>query len=155
MTDNKPEGAPNEAPNLAEAIQDQALTQKLVENYEQAIERDGQAAYGHLGFALFHSISPERAQRELSKLGLKPKDALDHYNQGCARAAEEKFSQAADSFAAALKLNPELKEARFNLALAQEKNGDAAHAKKTWNELLGMLGEEEAAEIRAHLKEMA
>lgn len=159
MTENKTETAETSGPvtdSITQAIQDQVLTQKLVETFESSLDRDAKAAYRHMGFGLFHSIAPDKAQRQLIKMGFKPKDALDHYNIGCVHAMDEKWAQAIESFQAALKLDGDLRDAKFNLALAQEKAGEASASKKTWNDLLSKTEqEEEAAEIRAHLKELA
>jgi len=158
MTDTNQEKT---APSSAEAAppeavqQDQLLTPSLVSQFEQALEKDNNEAYEHWGFALFHSMTGERAQRELLKLGLKPRDGLDFYNAGCLLAGEEKFAEAAKAFAKALELTPELEEALFNLALSQEKAGNVNEAKKNWKELLNVVkDEEESGQIKQHLKDL-
>ena len=50
----------------------------------------------------------------------------------------EKFNDAAEDFAIALKAEPELKEALFDLALAQEKIPNLDDAIKTYDELLNV-----------------
>ncbi len=132
------------------------LTETLVESYEQSLDADAKKTFEKLGYALFHSVSDEKAQELLHKFGFKPRDVLDHYNAGCALAAKEKFSDAAKAFAAALDLDSNFEPARFNHALAKEMAGDAAGAKKSWKELLDLCqDEEESARIKQHLKELA
>lgn len=132
------------------------LTDRVLDYYGKAVERDSKWAYEHIGYALFHSLNDEQAMAELLKLGFKPKDALDHYNMGCKYAAEGKYAEAAKSFAQSVKLNPELKDAQFNHALALEMAGDLNGAKKGWKDIAELYGEEkEAEEIKQHLKELA
>lgn len=132
------------------------LTEQMLEDFQTSLDGDRMSAYRRWGFAMFHSIAPEKAHAELGSLGLKPRDALDHYNLGCSLATREQFAQAAKAFEQALKLDENLVEARFNLALAREKSGEASAAKKLWNEYLeSCTDEQETAEIKNHLSELA
>lgn len=132
------------------------LTEKLVEQFASAIDKDGKKAFGRWGFALFHSLSDEKAYAELIRLGFEPRDPLDFYNLGCHHAANENYSKAIDAFHQALKLDPEMAEAQYNLALAQEKAGDTGNARKTWNQYLeGCEDTDEATEIKSHLTELS
>lgn len=131
------------------------FTQSLVEGFEEAIQRQGRKAYETWGVALFHSISDERAHEQLATFGLKPRDGLDFYNQGCHLAAKEKFAEAAAAFAKALEQDPKLNEAQFNLALALEKAGEKNKAAAAWKKALEVCSEEDKAAIREHLEAKA
>lgn len=133
-----------------------SITESLVGIYDLCLNQDNKETFRRLGFALFHSLSDERAFAELQKLGYKPKDALDHYNLGCQQSIAEKFGEAAKSFAQALKLQPEFPEACYNHALALEKSGDGSAARKAWKDYLDSCSDEaEAEQVREHLKELA
>ena len=93
---------------------------------------------------------------ESIRLGFKPSDALDFYNLGCFQASKEQYGKAADAFEKALKQNPTLLQAQYNLALAQEMAGEIAAARKSWNAYLDKCeNPDEAAEIKDHLTELA
>ena len=129
---------------------------RLLDQMRIALEAQGEAAYQRFGLALFHSFSDEEAETEREKLGITPKDALDHYNRGCLLAAREDFTAAAAAFERAVKLEPELAEALYNLALAQERAGNAAQARKSWNSFVERFGDRpEIAEVRDHLAQTA
>ena len=150
------EAAPAQQPDAAEEIKEPILTDTLVERFGKDLEEKGKSAYSKWGFALFHSLDEERAQDERERLGFKPADALDHYNVGCRLAAKDKYAAALKSFALAVELDSEFFEARFNQALATEKTGDLAEAKKIWNELSkNCEDQEEVAQIKGHLAELA
>ena len=132
------------------------LTEQLVEQFSSAIDKDGKKAFGRWGFALFHSLSDEKAYAELVRLGFEPRDALDFYNLGCHHAAQKNYSKAIDAFHQSLKLDPDMAEAKYNLALAQENSGDNGNARKTWNQYLENCEDtEEASEIKSHLTELS
>jgi tetratricopeptide (TPR) repeat protein len=132
------------------------LTEKLVNEFDQGIHKEGEKAYRRWGFALFHSLAPERRVEESMRLGFKPTDPLDHYNLGCHYAQQLQFDKAVEEFSQALKAKPGFLEAQYNLALSQEMSGDLVAARKTWNAYLEKCeNAEEAAEIKDHLTELA
>lgn len=133
------------------------LTQTLVERFDQALESDGKKAYETWGLALFHSVPDARAQEQLSgAFGLKPRDALDHYNQGCVLVEKGKMADAAKAFARSAEFDPKFYEAQYNLALALENSGEKAKAVAAWKKAAELASDdEEAAEIRSHMKEIA
>lgn len=161
MAENDQEQTNGQTAQAAEAPAEQppaepTLTETLVGRFEESIQKDGQNAYGRWGFALFHSLAPERIVEESIRLGFKPTDALDFYNLGCFHAHKEQYSKAVDAFEKALKQNPNLLQAQYNLALAQEMAGDVSAARKTWNAYLERCeNADEAAEIKDHLTELA
>ncbi len=148
--------AENEDHIQYEMEEERKLTDVVVEYYSRSVESDSKWAYKHLGYGLYHSIPDAQAFGEMLKMGFKPKDALDHYNMGCHLIAQEKFGEAVKSFSAAVKMDPQLKEAWYNLALAQERDEDVSSAKKSWKELLELLGDHaDAEEVKQHLKELS
>lgn len=130
------------------------LSEGLIGAYEQALEADKERALARFGVGLFHSIADDKAQRHLTEIFKLPaRDALDHYNRGCALAARESYADAIKAFVKALELDPQLNDARFNLALATELQGDAAGAKPLWTAYLERCqDEQEAQEIRERLQ---
>lgn len=155
MSDKKKNSAEETATATEEAQPEVSITESLVGIYDLCLNQDNKETFRRLGFALFHSLSDERALAELQKLGHKPKDALDFYNVGCQQAMSEKFGDAAKSFAQALKIQPEFPEAVYNHALSLEKSGDTNGARKAWKEYLDSCSDEaEAEQVREHLKEL-
>jgi tetratricopeptide (TPR) repeat protein len=151
------------APSLAEGAEEKLPQDhpmhhhaQLVSQFRESVEREGEEAYKRWGLPLYHSLPDEEVEAQRRALGVKPVDALDHYNRGCLLAAQEDFAAAAQQFAQAVKLDPEMSEALFNLALAQEKAGRLAEARKSWNQFVERFGDqEEAAQVRDHLAQLA
>lgn len=127
----------------------------LVGRFGEALEADPEEAYRRWGLALYHSIDDIKAHTKSATLGLKPRDALDHYNLGCTHAAAGKFKDASRAFEKSLELDPNLYEAKHNLALAKEQSGEAEAARKLWTEALELADEEESATIRQHITEIS
>lgn len=147
-----PEAAPpEEKPSPASLT----FSDDLVSRFGGALESDTNEAYQRWGLAMFHSIDEGQAHAELSKLGLEPRDALDHYNIGCTHAAAGRFKDACASLETSLALDPAFYEAKYNLALAKEQTGEAETARKLWTEALELAGEEEAGAIRQHITEIS
>lgn len=130
------------------------LSESLINAYEQALDTEREKAVARLGMGLFHSIGDDKAYRHLTGMFKLPaRDALDHYNRGCALAQEEKYSDAIKAFQKALELDAQLNDARYNIALATELSGDAAGAKPLWNQYLERCSDEqEAQQIRERLQ---
>lgn len=72
------------------------------------------------------------------KILLEDDKAAAHVYRGIVNFERENFNDAAEDFAVALKAEPELKEALFDLALAQEKIPNIDDAIKTYDELLNI-----------------
>jgi tetratricopeptide (TPR) repeat protein len=136
--------------------EEKTLTEKQLESFTAALEADPKDAYGRWGLALFHTLSDDQAQAQLGLLKINAQDALGHYNQGVVLASKGKYADAARAFAQASELDPQLAEAVFNQALAEEQAGNAAAARKLWNRYLEICDDpEESAEVKSHLTELA
>jgi Flp pilus assembly protein TadD len=140
----------------AAAPEEPALTDRIVQSFEEALRSEGPTVFDRLGYAMFHSLDDRTAQSARAQRGFKPIDALDHYNLGCHQAEAGEFGKAAKSFERAAELNPELAEAVYNLALAQEKAGDLPQARKSWKRWLDLVAEgDETVAVKHHLTELA
>lgn len=136
--------------------EEKTLSDLQLEAFAAAVAADPADAYRRWGVSLFHSLSDEQAQQQLGLLKINYPDALGHYNQGVMLARGEKYAQAAKAFAKAAELDPSLGEALYNQALAEEKAGNTAEARKLWNQYLEFCGDaEESQEIKNHLTELA
>ncbi|HOE97658.1 MAG TPA: tetratricopeptide repeat protein [Candidatus Sumerlaeota bacterium] len=161
--ENTPQEQQEPTPAAHEATAESAAASKaaqfhgrLVDLYRQALTQDGRKAYDRWGLALFHSLPDEEAQAQRENLGLTQGDALDHYNTGCLLAARQDYAGAVAAFERALALNPQMREAAYNKALALELSGKTAEARKAWQSWLEQAPDgEEAAEVRQHLAELA
>lgn len=144
-----------EAPATAQ-VEEKTLTDIQIEGFAKALKNDPAEAYARYGLGLFHSLSDEEAQAQLAGLKIQPEDSLAFYNQGVVLAGQDKFADAARAFARAGELDPTLSEAIYNQALATEKAGDAAEARKLWNRYLEFCDDpDETAEIKNHITELA
>lgn len=129
---------------------------RKLEEFQKHVDERGEQVFAHLGFALYHSLPDEQVQAHREKLGFEPKDALDFYNQGCMMAGREQFEPAAKAFKKAVELNPDCPEAHYNLALALERMGQTAKARKAWESYLEQFAEApDGAEVKEHLAELS
>lgn len=127
-----------------------------VEEYEAALNRGLEYAHRRFGFTVFHSLPGSRVVPLRQELGFATTEATDQYNLGIVAAENEDFATAAKQFAKALKMDPELIEAEFNLAVALAKSGDSAGAKKHLESYLKNedLDEEERETVSQCLQEL-
>ncbi len=138
------------------AVEEMTLTDVQLEGFTKTLQADPAQAYSRFGLALFHSLSDEDAQAQLSALKIDQKDGLSLYNKGVLLAKEEKFAEAAKAFAEASQLDSSLPEAVFNQALATEMAGNATEARKLWNKYLELCDDpDESSEIKNHITELA
>jgi len=72
------------------------------------------------------------------KILLSDDKAAAYVYRGLVNMERENFNDAAQDFTAALEVEPELKEALFDLAIVQEKNSDFDAALKTYDKLLAV-----------------
>jgi tetratricopeptide (TPR) repeat protein len=129
-----------------------ALLDRSVEQYRTEASEDVEKAQDRFGFTLFHSLAPEEKVLHLKKLGFEPRDAIDHYNLGCAEALQENFEAAIAHFEKALAEKPEMAEAVHNLALTLEKAGRMADAKSRWSKAMELTrSSEERSQIESHI----
>jgi Tfp pilus assembly protein PilF len=117
--------------NRGNALMEQGRTAEAVEWFRRALAADPQSA--HARDALANSLydagtdalergafaAAESALREA--LALKPASAEMHNNLGIALASQGRIAEAVRAWEAALRLNPNLTDARRNLQLASQK----------------------------------
>jgi tetratricopeptide (TPR) repeat protein len=124
----------------------------LLERFRETLGAEGEKAYARWGLSLLYSLDDEQIETQRQALGLKPRDALDHYNHGCLLARREQYAEAAKAFEQAVKLDPALAEADFNHAFALECAGQKIPARKAWVAHLEKFADTpDAAEIKQHL----
>ncbi|HBF34061.1 TPA: hypothetical protein DDW35_05815 [Candidatus Sumerlaeota bacterium] len=137
----------NEAPR--------SLYEKEMANYRATLGANLEDGLAKYGFALFHCLPGEERFMLQKQLGIPCRNASEHYNQGCALAVAEDFAGAVDAWKQALKLNPSLNQSLFNIALAQERLGKIAEAKKQYaSYLLTITDEEEKQQIEEHVAQL-
>lgn len=127
--------------------------QNHLELFRQSLEAEGDNAYDRWGFSMLFGLNEEDAHQQLKSLGFESTDALGCYNEGCVAAQAEDFAKARELFAKACAADPELTDARFNLAIACERTGDNQAARTEWLAYLENCEDEDVRnEIEAHLK---
>lgn len=132
-----------------------SLYEKEMANYRATLESDLEGGLAKYGFALFHCLPGEERFAFQKKLGIPCRNAAEHYNMGCALASKEDFAGAIESWKQALKMNPALNQAVFNIALALERMGKPAEARKQYTAYLQNVEDpEEKAAVEAHLGEI-
>lgn len=129
---------------------------RYLDYFRQSLASEGEVAYQRWGLPLFHSMTDEEVESQRVALGMEPTDALDFYNRGCLLTTREDFAGAVKAFERAAQLDPNQPETFYNLALAQEKAGDTAKARQTWQQYLERFAEEDdTAEVKEHLATLA
>ena len=157
---NESEGAKSAATEAeAELIPAQPsgdLYDEELTRYRQALNRGVEHAYRRYGFVLYHSLDGTEVVDLRKKMGFAPVEATDFYNFGVVSAEKDELPEAIECFQRAMKAEPELADAEFNLALALEKSGDKAAAKKQWASYLKReaLSEADRQAASQHLKEL-
>lgn len=126
-----------------------------ISRYSSNLEADPEDTYRRYGFTLYHSLPPVQMVLENQKLGFHRGDAIDTYNLAGIEIGKENFEGALALLEKALKEDPTLADAWYNLALCYEKLDRKADAKKAWNNYLEHTEDEEEAveQVRAHLGE--
>lgn len=124
--------------------------------YHEALEAGLDVAERRFGFVLYHSLPGSEVVGLRQQMGFKPAEATDFYNLGVVAAENEDFAQAIEQFQKALKVDAQLAEAEFNLALARELSGDVAAAKKQWSSYLKRedINESDRTAVAEHVKEL-
>ena len=126
-----------------------------LDQYRKVMGEDLKKAKKIYGFTLFYSLEPMEKVELRDKLGFKPKDAVDYYNQGTYYLAKEKIAKAIDFLSEAVKMKKEFKEAYYNLAIAYEKSNDNKNAKKCWESYTSLTDDDkEKKEISKHIAEL-
>jgi tetratricopeptide (TPR) repeat protein len=139
-----------EKPRLRKSLYDMEM-----DRFRATAEGDVVDALGRFGFALFHSLPAEEQILSKQEIGIKAETAVDLYNLGVALASKGQFDKALSHFAEALKKDSTLAEAVFNSAVACERLGRIAEAKKHYESYIKMTNNsEEILEVQEHLSKL-
>lgn len=131
------------------------LHERDLEVYRQSLDVNLEEGLARFGFALFHSLPLDERALYREALGLACQDAVDHYNLGGACASREDFERAIACWREALRMDPSLCEAEFNIALAYERMNDLAKARKHFKHYRETATDpEEKQAVENHLAEM-
>ena len=133
------------------------LYERTLARYREDLEKEPEAALERYGMTLINSLNPAERVRALKAVGLEAEESVDVYNLGVQASQEENWSEAIVHFKRTVEMDPELKEAIYNLALCYEKTGHVPQAKSTWQVYLDALGEEkpdEADRVRQHMESL-
>jgi len=132
------------------------LYEDQLEAYHQALDEGLEVAGNRFGFVLYHSLSGSEIVNLRRQMGFVPQVATDHYNLGVVAAEQEKYPEAIKHFQKAMQMDPDLAEAEFNLALAQEKSGDVNAARKQWSSYIKResINESDRNTVSEHVKEL-
>lgn len=148
--DNQETIQAEEKPRLRKSLYDTEM-----DRFRATAEGDVVDALGRFGFALFHSLPAEEQILSKQEIGIKADTAVDIYNLGVALASKGKFEKALAQFAEALKKDPSLAEAVFNSAVACERLGKMAEAKKHYESYIKMTNNsDEILEVQGHLSKL-
>ena len=126
-----------------------------ISRYAASLEADAEDAYKRYGFTLYHSLPAAHMVLESRKLGFYRDDAIDQYNLAGLEISVENYQAAAALLEKALKMDGELADAAYNLALCYEKMDRKADAVKLWNKFKELADDDEdLAPVDAHLAEL-
>jgi len=137
----------------------EALYRATLDKFQSRLADKRVKAMRQFGMTLFHSLPVAQRIKLGEALGVNPDNATTHYNLGVLAAVEQDWAKAIAEFQAALKMDASMRVALYNLALATDKNGDVAKARRLYNELVDSVNEEAAwaedvAKIKARLSEL-
>ncbi len=116
--------------NLGQTLAQQGRLDEAVKEYTEVlrVNSNSVAAHINLGKVLTGQGQPAAAAAHYrAALRVRPDNAIAHFNLGNALSALGD-AESAQHFAAAVKFDPKLAEAQYNLALAHAKEGRAADA---------------------------
>jgi len=132
------------------------LLERQVESLRRSLAEGGlEQAFDRHGFALFHSLPKEQQLLIREEMGALGKDPVTQYNLGVAYGANEDLKKAISCWKQALKGDPELVEAQFNIALAYERLGNRTSARKHFGNYLKAIEDpEEIQAVEEHLSQM-
>jgi tetratricopeptide (TPR) repeat protein len=104
---------------------------------------------GAMGVVRIRQNRPQEAEGLLTRaFAAAPKEAMHALNLGRAQAMTGKVEDAINDFRAAVKLNPKLEAAYFELATLQQRCGRLEEAQATWRKLLRVLPDHAEARLR-------
>lgn len=131
------------------------LYTRELDRYRETLMLDSEVALERYGMTLIHSLSPADRALALKEMGNEITDAVDYYNLGHKYASEENFDEAISYFRRAVELDPQLKEAIWNLAVCYQKSGLLPQAKSTWQSYHDVVDDpEEREEVAKHIAEL-
>ena len=133
----------------------QTLYEKQIDRFVQTAESGVIGALNRYGFTLFHSLPAEERMLRQEELGIACKDPSDLYNLGLAHASKQHFDRAIACWEKALKAEPEMGAALFNIAVAHEQMGDLKRAREEYKRYSKEFADsEESQRIADHLAEI-
>lgn len=132
-----------------------ALYEEGIRHLRAGLDQDMERALKRYGFIYVHSLAPEEHFLQREAMGIKCHDAAGHYNLALAHASRDDFEKAIALWKKALKDDPELACAEFNIAVAYERSGNLSVARKHYETYLEAAGDAEDIEsVQAHLAEI-
>jgi tetratricopeptide (TPR) repeat protein len=146
--------------NAPQQSEEDPTQQKLLDRqmtaFRESVAQEGlEGAFRRYGFTMFHCLPDEERILIEEQMGLTRKDASGAYNLGLAYAAKDDLETAISFWKQALKKDPDLVEAEFNLAVAYERQGNKTQARKQYERYLKMASDpEEIQVIQSHLSEL-
>ncbi len=148
----------NEADAAVDVVEEDAalnLFDVELKHFQESIGEELVAGVDRYGLALIHSLPPEQRIRAFEKMGIDCACAADYYNLGTAYAAEDDMDRAVDLWKKALKVDADLSDASFNLAVYYENKGDLSKARELYAHVLTDNEDAEEVELlEQHLAEM-
>ena len=131
------------------------LFEAQMEQFRKLASKDLEDAFERYGFALFHSTTPEEQALIREQLGIKCQDANDFYDLGIALASKEEYAKAIIAWNQALKMDPKMANAIYNIAVANERMNNLSAARNNYKKYIDSIEEtEEIERIKQHLAEI-
>ena len=123
--------------------------------YEAILDRNLDEAFERYGFSMFHSLPGLKQVEFRQKLGFAVRDAVDHYNLAGLAISREDYKGAAQLLEKALKADPGMLDALYNLALCCEKLDRKGDALKNWAEYAKAVDDDaDKKAVEAHIAEL-
>jgi tetratricopeptide (TPR) repeat protein len=133
----------------------QGLYEQQVERFARTSESGFGAAVDRFGFGLFHSLPMEEKMLRREEMKIACADAGDCYNLGLAHAGKGEYAKAIARWEQALKMEPGMMDAVFNIALANERLGNLQNARTYFKRYVKEIGDpEEVQRVEDHLSEL-
>ncbi len=156
MTTDPKTPVANATPQSEDELTQQKLLDRQLAAFRESVAKEGlEGAFRRYGFTMFHCLPDEERILIEEQMGLTRKDASGAYNLGLAYAAKDDLETAISFWKQALKKDPDLVEAEFNLAVAYERQGNKTQARKQYERYLKMASDPEEVEaIQGHLSEL-
>ena len=126
-----------------------------LDRFRTGVEDDPEATVKRSGFVMFHSLSAEEQVLTRERLGMPCRDAVDYYNLGVAHASRDEMDKAVECWRRAVKSDPTLAQAEFNLAVACEGRNRVAEAVRHYQKYCELIDDaEELEQVAQHLAEL-